>query len=141
LPRNSLLILWPALGQVGWTFLLYAWLTVARSTAVKRGEVKYGSFAFNRDEPKDVARIRLNLANQFELPLFFFFAVAILIALNRVNGIDIAAAWVFVGGRVVHSLAQGLTDNVPLRGQVFLINFTAACVLLGHLALIALEAL
>lgn len=139
--RNSLLILWPALGQVGWTFLLYAWLTVKRQAAVKRGDVKYGSFAFNRDEPKDVARIRLNLANQFELPLFFFFAIAVLIALNRVNGIDIAAAWAFVGGRVVHSLVQGLTDNVPLRGQVFLINFFAACVLLGHLALIALEVL
>ena len=137
--RNSLLILWPALGQIGWTFLLYVWLTVARRAAVKRGAVKYGSFAFNRDEPKDVARIRLNLANQFELPLFFFFAVGVLIALNRVNGIDIAVAWIFVGGRVVHSLVQGLTDNVPLRGQVFLINFFAACVLLGHLALIALE--
>jgi hypothetical protein len=141
LARNSLLILWPALGQVGWTFLLYAWLTVKRQVAVKRGDVKYGSFAFNRDEPKDVARVRLNLANQFELPLFFFFAVAVLVALNRVNGIDIAAAWIFVGGRIVHSLVQGLTDNVPLRGQVFLINFFAACVLLGHLALIALEAL
>ena len=139
--RNSLLILWPALGQIGWTFLLYAWLTVKRQAAVRRGDVKYGSFAFNRDEPKDVARIRLNLANQFELPLFFFFAVAVLIALNRVNGIDIAAAWVFLGGRVVHSLVQGLTDNVPLRGQVFLINFFAACALLGHLALIAFEAL
>ncbi len=139
--RNSLLILWPVLSQVGWTFLLYAWLTVKRQVAVKRGEVQYGSFAFNRDEPKDVARIRLNLANQFELPLFFFFAVAMLIALNRVNGIDIAAAWIFLGGRVVHSLVQGLTDNVPLRGQVFLINFFAACVLLGHLALIAFEVL
>jgi hypothetical protein len=141
LSRNSLLILWPALGQVGWTFLLYAWLTVSRQAAVKRGDVKYGSFAFNRDEPKDVARVRLNLANQFELPLFFFFAVTVLIALNRVNGIDIAASSIFVAGRVVHSLVQCLTDNVPLRGQVFLINFFAVCVLLGHLALIALEAL
>lgn len=139
--RNSLVILWPALAQVGWTFLLYAWLTVARQSAVKRGEVKYASFAFNRDEPKDVARVRLNLANQFELPLFFFFAIAVLIAFNRVNGIDIVAAWIFVVGRVLHTLVQALTDNVPLRGQVFLINFFAACALLAHVALIALEAI
>jgi hypothetical protein len=139
LARNALLILWPALAQVGWTFLLYAWLTIQRQIAVKRGDVKYGSFAFNRDEPKDVARIRLNLANQFELPLFFFFGVAVLIALNRVTGIDIAAAWLFVAGRVIHTGVQTLTDNVPLRGAVFLINFLATCALLGHLALIALE--
>jgi hypothetical protein len=136
-----LAILWPALAQVGWTFLLYAWLTFERQRAVKRGEVNYSSFAFNREEPKAVARVRLNLANQFELPLFFFFAIAVLIVFNRVNNIDVSAAWIFVGGRVIHTLVQGLTDNVLLRGQVFLINFLAVCVLLGHVALIALEAL
>jgi hypothetical protein len=33
------------LAQIGWTFLLYAWLTIARAQAVKRGEVDYGAFA------------------------------------------------------------------------------------------------
>ena len=28
----------------------------------------------------------------------------------------------FVAGRVVHTLVQTLTDNVPLRGLVFMIN-------------------
>src|ERR671930_1007091 len=116
-------ILWPLLAHVGWIFMLYVWLTVARQQAVKRGEVDYGSFAFNRDEPRDVARIRRNLANQFELPLIFYAAVVLLIALGRVSMTDVIAAWVFVFGRVVHTLVQTFTDNVPLRGQVFLINF------------------
>ena len=47
----------------------------------------------------------------------------LLIATNNVTTIDIIAAWVFVAGRVIHTLVQCLTDNVPLRGQVFLINF------------------
>ena len=131
-------LLWPMLAQIGWTFLLYVWLTVARQRAVKAGEVKYDDFA-RHDEPHHVARIAYNLSNQFELPVIFYAAVVLLIATNNVTTIDIIAAWVFVAGRVIHTLVQCLTDNVPLRGQVFLINFAGVAVLVGHLALIALR--
>jgi|ERR1044072_1765542 hypothetical protein len=133
-------LLWPMLAQIGWTFLLYGWLTVARQRAVKAGEVKYGDFA-RHDEPHHVARIAYNLANQFELPVIFYAVVVLLIATNNVTAIDIIAAWVFVAGRVIHSLVQCLTDNVPLRGQVFLINVAGVVVLVGHVALLALEGL
>ena len=123
-------ILWTMLAQIGWTFLLYAWLTVARQRAVKRGE-----------EPHHVARITRNLANQFELPLLFYALVVLLIALARVTTLDVIAAWVFVAGRVIHTLVQTLTDNVPLRGQVFLINFAGVVVLVGHVVVLAFEGL
>ncbi len=71
--------------------------------------------------------------------MIFYAAVVLLIATNNVTTIDIIAAWVFVAGRVIHTLVQCLTDNVPLRGQVFLINFAGVAVLVGHLALIALR--
>jgi hypothetical protein len=129
-------LLWPMLAQIGWTFLLYVWLTVARQRAVKAGEVNYSDFA-RHDEPHHVARIAYNLSNQFELPVIFYAAVVLLIATNNVTTIDIIAAWVFVAGRVIHTLVQCLTDNVPLRGQVFLINFAGVAVLVGHLALVA----
>ncbi len=131
-------LLWPMLAQIGWTFLLYVWLTVARQRAVKAGEVKFDDFA-RHDEPHHVARIAYNLSNQFELPVIFYAAVVLLIATNNVTTIDIIAAWIFVAGRVIHTLVQCLTDNVPLRGQVFLINFAGVAVLVGHLALIALR--
>ena len=125
------------LAHIGWVFLLYVWLTVARQRALKRGEVEYGAFA-RHDEPHHVARIAYNLANQFELPVIFYALVVLLVATNNVTMIDIIAAWVFVAGRVVHTLVQTLTDNVPLRGQVFLINFVGVAVLVGHVALLAL---
>jgi hypothetical protein len=131
-------LLFPMLAHIGWVFVLYAWLTLARQRAVKAGEVKYGDFA-RHDEPHHVARIAYNLSNQFELPIIFYAAVVLLIATNNVTTIDIIAAWVFVAGRVIHTLVQCLTDNVPLRGQVFLINFAGVAVLVGHLALIALR--
>ena len=130
-------LLLPMLAHIGWAFLLYVWLTVARQRALKRGEVEYGAFA-RHDEPHHVARIAYNLANQFELPVIFYALVVLLVATNNVTMIDIIAAWVFVAGRVVHTLVQTLTDNVPLRGQVFLINFVGVAVLVGHVALLAL---
>ena len=133
-------ILWPMLAHMGWTFLLYAWLTVARLAAVRRREVEYGAFA-RGGEPHQVARITRNLANQFELPVFFYAVVVLLIATGRVTAVDVVAAWVFVAGRVIHTLVQTLTDNVPLRGQVFLINTAAVVVLIGHAVLLAFEGL
>ena len=130
-------LLLPMLAQIGWTVLLYAWLTLARQRALRRGEVEYGSFA-RGEEPHEVARITRNLANQFELPVIFYAVVVLLVATRNVTLIDVLAAWVFVAGRVIHTLVQTLTDNVPLRGQVFLINFAAVAVLVGHVAVLAL---
>ena len=131
-------IVWPMLAQIGWTLLLYAWLTVARKRAVEGGEVAYGDFA-RHDEPHHVARITYNLANQFELPVIFYALVVLLIALNKVTVIDIVAAWIFVAGRVVHTLVQTLTDNVSLRGQVFMINVIGVLILGCHAVLLAFE--
>lgn len=136
----SRMILWPLLAHLGIVFFLYAWLTVARMSAVKAGETEYSCFVLGRDEPLHVARITRNLANQFELPMVFYALVILLIALGQVTVFDIAAAWVFVAGRVVHTLVQTLTDNVVLRGRVFMINFLAVAALAAHVAWLAVGA-
>jgi hypothetical protein len=130
-------ILWPMLAHIGLTFFLYAWLTIARTKAVQSGETEYACFVLGRDEPLHVARITRNLANQFELPAIFYALVVVLLVAERITWIDIAAAWVFVAGRVIHTLVQTLTDNVVLRGRVFVINFLAVVVLAGHVGLLA----
>src|SRR5262249_52774293 len=115
---NSALILWPMLVQIGLTFTLYVWLTVARVSAVRRGEVDYSCFVTSREEPLQAARISQNLRSQFELPTIFYAAVVLLIALDEVLLLDVIAAWVFVVGRIIHCGVQTLTDDVPLRGNV-----------------------
>jgi hypothetical protein len=132
-------ILWPMLAHVGWVCMLYAWLTYARTKAVKRGETTSSAFVLGREEPLEVARITRNLANQFELPAIFYALVVLLVALGKVTVFDVIAAWVFVAGRVIHTLVQTLTDNVPLRGRVFMINFLAVVALAAHVVLLAFE--
>jgi len=130
-------ILWPLLTQIGWTVMLYAWLTLARKRAVSRGEADNSAFVLGRNEPLEAARVARNLANQFELPVIFYTLIVLLLLFRQVNVFDVVAAWVFVAGRVVHTLVQTLTDNVPLRGQVFVINFLAVVALAGHVAWLA----
>ncbi|MGE3149881.1 MAG: MAPEG family protein [Pseudorhodoplanes sp.] len=133
-------ILWPLLAHIALVVFLYAWLTFARAQAVQNGETDYSCFLLGRDEPLPVARITRNLANQFELPMLFYALVALLIALARVTAFDVWAAWVFVAGRLIHTYVQTRTDNVKLRGQVFMINFLAVMALAAHVAWIAFEA-
>ena len=130
-------ILWPLLAQIGWTVMLYGWLTLARKRAVGRGETDVSAFVLGRNEPLQAARIARNLANQFELPVIFYTLVILLLVFKQATFLDVVVAWVFVAGRVVHSLVQTLTDNVPLRGQVFVINFLAVVALAGHVAWLA----
>jgi hypothetical protein len=130
-------ILWPVAAQMGWTLLLYGWLTIARKRAVDRGEVDYSAFVLGRHEPLEVARITRNLANQFEVPVIFYAAVILLVMFARVTLFDFVAAWIFVAGRMIHTLVQTLTDNVSLRGKVFVINFVAVIALVAHLGWLA----
>jgi hypothetical protein len=132
-------LLWPLLAQIGWTCMLYAWLTVARTRAVKRQEVDYSCFVLGRDEPPRIARITRNLANQFELPVIFYALVVLLITLGQSTLIDVLAGWVFVAGRIIHTMVQTLTDDVPLRGGVFMINFVGLLVLIIHVVQLALS--
>ena len=103
--------------------LLYVFLTLARAPSVWGvGINKDGSNPFADIQPK----VSANLSNQFEWPLFFHVVCALLIALGEpISNSQVFLVWVFVIGRVLHSLVQIFTDNIRLRGLVFTINFVA----------------
>jgi hypothetical protein len=131
--NNALLLTMAA--HVGLAAFLYALLTVAR--APKVWGVGSGTDLdkhWSAMEP----RISANLSNQFEWPVFFHLACVLLIQFQAVTLAALVLAWVFVAGRVVHSLVQIGTTNIRLRGLVFTINFLAA---LGLWALVVHQSL
>ena len=136
----STAILWPLLAHITLVFMLYTWLSLVRVRAVLAGRVQYGCFEFGRDEPPDIARITRNLGNQFELPVIVYAAVLLLMQFGALGAWDVGFCWVFFAGRVIHTGVQTLTDNVPLRGRVFMVNFLGCAGLVGHLALVAIRA-
>lgn len=111
----------PMAAHVLLTAGLYLLLTVARAPAVwGMGRRADGSNPWATIEP----RISANLSNQFEWPLFFHVAAVLLLA----SGPTVASlllAWIFVGGRLLHSLVQIGSRNVRLRGLIITINFLA----------------
>ncbi len=125
-------LLLPLFLHFGLVVGLYAALTWARLVAVRRGDAAKNDFARADGDPPLSARIQRNLANQFEAPVFVWGAALVLILVDRVTVWDVAAAWVFLTGRLIHSAVQCSGDNVALRGQVFTINFLGLLWLMAH---------
>jgi len=108
---------------------LYAALTVVRAPRVWGiGKGLVGDFEVY--EP----RISANLRNQFEWPMLFY-VVALLLVLGEepIPQAQIWLAWLFIAGRVLHSLVQITTANIKLRGVIFTINFLAVLCMWGLL--------
>ena len=120
-------LLYPMLAHVLLVLCLYALLTLFRAPVVWGLASKS-----NRIQSWKTleSRVSANLSNQFEWPMMFH-AVSVLLMSKYplVSSVCLWAAWVFVGGRVLHSWVQVCTGNVRLRGVIFTINFVAVLVM------------
>ena len=135
LPPVDTALLLPMTAHVALAAFLYVLLTIARAPAIWGiGRRADGSNPWAKIEP----RISANLSNQFEWPLFFHVACVVLMLLGTSTA-AVALAWVFVGGRLLHSGVQVLTANVRLRGLVFTVNFLAVIALWSLLLRAAIE--
>ena len=137
-PLDQALVL-PLLLHFALVVGLYVALTLARAAAVRQGQAAYADFVRAGGDPPAAARIQRNLANQFEAPLFAWFAVLFLLWADAVTRLDVAAAWLFLAGRLIHTAVQTLTDNVRLRGLVFTLNFVGVLALMAHCAWVVLQ--
>jgi hypothetical protein len=122
---NRAAILWPLAGHLGLIAALYAWLTVERKLAVRRGEATLATYRTYEDEPRRARLIANNLANQFELPVVFYPLALTLYVLGDVPLAQLALAWAFILGRIAHTLVHVLSPDVALRGSVFTVSFLA----------------
>jgi hypothetical protein len=132
--RFELVFFLPFLGHFALVVFLYAWLTYARQISVRNSELQIGDFVNAGADKTRSKRIARNLSNQFELPVFTYFAALYISHSNAIDQFDIIAAWVFLIGRLLHTGVQTLTDNIRLRGQVFTINFLGTLWLMAKVA-------
>lgn len=116
----------PMAVHVALTAFLYGLLTIARAPKIWGvGLRSDGTNPWVIIEP----RISANLSNQFEWPLFFYIASLLLIATESNSIMAVGFAWLFIAGRILHSLVQILTSNIRVRGLVFTVNFLAVLAL------------
>ncbi|MEM9106038.1 MAG: MAPEG family protein [Pseudomonadota bacterium] len=122
---NPLGILWPTLVHLALIQFLFVMVSIRRQQAVRETKLEMDDLAQAGREPELSRRWARNLDNQFQVPMLYYALVAILIARQEVSVAQIVLAWIFVFGRIAHTIVQTRTDDVALRGQVFTINYAA----------------
>lgn len=78
-----------------------------------------------RISPPAVANPSDNLKNLFETPTIFYVLALYLHVTQSVDGVYVAAAWVFVGFRALHSLVHCTFNLVLLRFSLYAISTVA----------------
>ncbi|MEO8002443.1 MAG: MAPEG family protein [Arenimonas sp.] len=120
---NRNLIFLPALIQILLTILVFISLGIAKSKAVKLGQVDQEKRALHTDAwPDYVLKISNNINNQFETPVLFYALVLMLWAMNTVDIYAMVFAWGFVAARIIHVYIHTGSNIVPVRRAVFTVG-------------------
>ncbi|MDX2221401.1 MAG: MAPEG family protein [Rhodospirillaceae bacterium] len=78
-----------------------------------------------RLSPAAVSNPSDNLKNLFELPVLFYAVALYLFVTGRVDAVDVAAAWVFVAFRALHSLVHCTFNRVLVRFSLYIASSLA----------------
>jgi hypothetical protein len=75
--------------------------------------------------PPEVSNPSDNLKNLFEVPVLFYALALLLFVTHQVDATYVAAAWVFVAFRVLHSAVHCTVNIVMLRFTLYLVSTLA----------------
>ena len=87
--------------------------------------------------PEAVSYPAHNFRNLFELPVIFYALCLYLYVTGTAAGVDVVAAWVFVGFRALHSLVHSTVNIVMARFFAYLVATLALWFMLARALLAA----
>ncbi|MGY0652425.1 MAPEG family protein [Luteimonas sp. A537] len=133
---TSNLILWPAVVLIALTFVVAVVMYRRRVSVMKRERVHPQSVALSAQIAQRLTDTRAsdNYRNLFELPVLFYFAVAVAIGAGVRDPWVLGLAWGFVALRIVHSMIHCGYNKVMHRFQVFIAGFFVLALLWIRLA-------
>ncbi len=135
---NKNLIFLPMLVQILLTIIVFVWLRIVKSRAVKLGQVDQEKRALHPDAwPEYVLKVSNNINNQFETPVLFYALALMLWALDSVDIFALVFAWGFVVTRIIHAYIHTGSNIVPVRRRVF----TIGCIFLVLLTLLGFKSI
>lgn len=130
----SQFIFLPLLLQILLTIVVYVALGVAKSRAIRAGQVDLARRALHADAwPESVQKINNNIRNQFEVPVLFYVLVVSLHQLGAAGPLAQGLAWLFVISRVVHAWIHTGSNTVRVRRPLFMFG----CLIVLALAVLA----
>lgn len=123
-------MVYPMFAMILLTFSVAIYMLKLRIQAVKSGELKLSYFRLNSGDQAStkLTQASRNYSNLFEMPVLFYAAGTIAIALRMEGVIIMTLSWVFVATRVAHSWIHLTNNNVIHRLKAFMLG--NICVLL-----------
>jgi hypothetical protein len=116
------------------TLVVWIYMYVRRIGFIRRARIDPRRLELpgelDRLSPAAVSNPSANLKNLFELPVLFYALVLLLFVTNRVDGIYVVVAWVFVVFRFAHSLVQCTFNRVLARFYCYLAAALALWIML-----------
>jgi hypothetical protein len=124
------ILLFAVIAQLILTFFLMFMMGNLRIQAVRKKQVKISEIALNTDfYPKKVRQVANAFNNQFQMPILFFFGVALALFYGNIGWLEIISAYGFVVLRYIHGFIH-ITSNNPVQrlnayfiGVLFLMAF------------------
>jgi hypothetical protein len=116
------------------TLIMAVWTTVARSIAMRRGQIEVQEAAHTRDLdvrlPSWARRAGDNYNHLVEAPTVFYAVALAIVVGGLADPLYAACAWAFLGFRIVHSIAQATVNIVPVRATVYWLSWIALTVMI-----------
>lgn len=118
------LMFWPALAMVALTFAVWLRMFFMRVGQMKRDRIHPQAVATSAQAAVKLTDSRAadNFRNLFELPVLFYFAVAICVQFAQVSLTTLLLAWLFVALRIAHSTIQCTCNKVMHRFYAYLMG-------------------
>jgi hypothetical protein len=133
----------PFFAMILLTLVVWVYMYVRRLHYIASNHINPQDFAapgaLARQAPAAVATPADNLRNLFEIPVVFYALVLYLFVTSQVDAVYVAAAWVFVAFRALHSAVHSTFNRVTLRFALYMVStgtlwFIAIRAALGYCA-------
>ncbi|AMJ59433.1 MAPEG family protein [Bosea sp. PAMC 26642] len=113
-------LIYPALAQILWTFVVLGIMFERRRKAFASKEVSLADVAVSNERYPVGARLAAaNYANQFEAPVLFFALIMVAMEVGATGFVMTLLAWIFVVTRIAHTLIHVGSNQVKARSGVF----------------------
>ncbi len=133
------ILLGAVIAQLALTFALMILMGNARIQAVKNKQVKFSEIALSTDKyPKKARQFANAFANQFQMPLIFYFGVAISLIYAPIGWLEIILAYSFVILRYMHAFIHTTNNNLIWRFNIYLVG---VLLLIGFLISVFVKAI
>ena len=126
------------------TFVVWVYMYARRIPFIRGSGLTPGELAIPgrlaEISPVEVSNPSDNLKNLFEIPVLFYALALYLFVTQQVDAVYVAAAWIFVVFRALHSAVHCTVNVVMVRFWLYLVSTVAVWFMLFRAALAPLGA-